>query len=91
MRDVRALLMEWDAIGIADWPEAADEYDRMMSPLIGHLRNGADAAFLRDWIARERIDHFGLGPDNGADRALADALLRWWQGDERPDVRTRRQ
>lgn len=91
MRDVRELLMDWDAVGVADWPEAADEYDCMIGPLIGHLRNGADAVFLRDWVARERVDHFGLAPENGADRALADALLRWWQGHERPGVRTRPQ
>lgn len=78
MREVRALLMKWDAIGVADAPEAADEYDCMIGPLVRHLRDGADAALLRDWIARERVDHFGLSVDMGADRALADALLRWW-------------
>lgn len=78
MREVRALVMEWDAIGVADVPEAADEYDCMIGPLYGHLQRGADARFLRDWIARERVDHFGLSPNLGADRALADALVAWW-------------
>ena len=78
MREVRALVMEWDAIGVADFPEAADEYDCMIGPLYGHLQRGADARFLCDWIARERVDHFGLSPDLGADRALADALVAWW-------------
>lgn len=80
MSEVRALLMQWDAIGVADAPEAADEYDCMIGPLVGHLRNGADAVFLRNWIAHERVDHFGLEPDMGADLALAEALLRWWHG-----------
>lgn len=79
MRDVRALLMEWDALGVADEPAAADEYDCLIGPVVGHLRAGADAASLRDWIARERASHFGLGADAGADRALADALLSWWR------------
>lgn len=46
----------------------------MIGPLIGHLRDGSDANFLRDWISRERGEQFGLDEDNGADRALADAL-----------------
>lgn len=75
---VRTLLLEWDAIGVADVEECQDEYDCMIGPLLGHLRRGADAVFLRDWIARERVDHFGLDPDGYADRALADALLAWW-------------
>ena len=31
-RQVRRLLMEWDLIGVAGIPEAADEYDCMISP-----------------------------------------------------------
>lgn len=75
---VRALLLKWDAIGVADVVECRDEYDCMIGPLLGHVRRRADAVFLRDWIARERVDHFGLNPDGYADRALADALLAWW-------------
>ena len=83
-RAVRTLLLDWDAIGVADVPEAADEYDCLIEPLLGHLQGGADAVFLRDWIARERVDHFGLTPDMGADRALADALVAWWSGHASP-------
>ena len=78
MADVRALLMEWDAIGVADAFECEDEYDCMIGPLLGHLRDGSDAVFIRDWIARERVDHFGLNQNIGADRALADKLVAWW-------------
>ncbi|QWF24381.1 hypothetical protein KM427_12175 [Nocardioides sp. LMS-CY] len=76
---MRALLMEWDAIGIAETAECQDEYDCMIGPLLSHLRGGADAVLLGTWIARERADHFGLEPDGSADRALADALLTWWR------------
>ena len=79
-RAVRTLLLEWDAIGIADVPEAMDEYDCMIGPLAGHLQRGTDAVSLRHWIARERVDRFGLAPDMGADRALADAPVAWWSG-----------
>jgi hypothetical protein len=78
MRDVRALLMDWDALGVAGDPEAADEYDWMIGPLVGHLQRGADAAFLGEWIARECSDHLGIDRHTGADRALAEALVAWW-------------
>lgn len=78
---VRALLMKWDAIGVADTVECQDEYDCMIGPLLGHIRSGADAVFLHDWIARERVDHFGLAPDFGADRKLAEALVAWRDGE----------
>jgi hypothetical protein len=77
MREIRALLMEWDALGVADEPAAADEYDCMIGPLYGHLRAGADAAVLRDWIAHELVDHFGLQPHPSSDTALAAALVAW--------------
>lgn len=76
--EVRALLMTWDAIGVAGWPEAADEYDCMIHPLLERVRRGADVDALHGWIARERVDHFGLDPDTAADLALADALHHWW-------------
>ncbi|WP_213283356.1 hypothetical protein [Cellulomonas hominis] len=78
MREMRALLMDWDALGVADVPEAADEYDCMIGPLHGHLHRGGGARSLRDVIERERSDHFGLHPDTRADSALADALVEWW-------------
>lgn len=78
MSEVRGLLLEWDAIGVADEFECEDEYDCMIGPLLGHLRDGSDAVFIRDWIARERVDHFGLPLDGGADLVLADKLVAWW-------------
>jgi hypothetical protein len=54
--------MEWDLIGVAGIPEAADEYDCMISPLLHRLFEGADTRSLADWISRERASHFGAGP-----------------------------
>ncbi len=81
MAEVRRLLLAWDAIGVADEVECQDEYDCMIGPLLDHLRDGAGAGFLHGWIARERVEHFGLDADPGRDRVLADALVAW-RGDE---------
>ena len=69
--DVRALFMAWDPIGVADEPDAWDEYDCMIGPALSRLRRGADVAALREWIAHERDDHFELPADELADAALA--------------------
>lgn len=77
--EVRAHLMRWDAIGVADAPGCQDEYDCLLAPLLVLLRNGAGAVSLQEWIALGRRDHFGLTPDQTADRALAEALVSWWE------------
>jgi hypothetical protein len=78
-RQVRGLLMEWDLIGVAGIPEAADEYDCMISPLLHRLFEGADTRSLADWISRERTSHFGAGPDDARDMRLAESLNAWWE------------
>ena len=78
-RQLRRLLMEWDALGVSDIPEAADEYDCMISPLMHRLFEGADARAIADWIRRERSSHFGIGPDDMRDRELAERLTAWWE------------
>jgi hypothetical protein len=77
-RQVRCLLMEWDPIGVSDIPEAADEYDCMISSLLHLLFEGADARSLADWIRHERLSHFGLWPDDARDMQLAEWLTTWW-------------
>jgi hypothetical protein len=71
--------MEWDPIGVSGIPEAADEYDCMISPLLHRLFDGADSRSLADWIGHERSSHFGLGPDDTRDRQLAERLTAWWE------------
>ena len=59
-RQLRALLMEWDPIGVAGAPEAADEYDCMLSPLLRRLHDGVSDKEIQDWVAGEVEGHFGL-------------------------------
>jgi hypothetical protein len=43
--ELRALLMtEWDPIGIAQFPEAADEYDNYLGPIASRLSRGTPVA-----------------------------------------------
>lgn len=86
MGNVRALLLDWDAIGVADI--STDEYDCMIGPLLRRLHDGADADGPYELVAAERADHFGLNPDSQSDRALAERLIAWWshQDDGRPPL-----
>jgi hypothetical protein len=64
---------------VAGIPEAADEYDCMISPLLHRLFERADPRSLADWISRERASHFGAGPNDAQDLRLAESLTAWWQ------------
>jgi hypothetical protein len=83
-REVRALLLEWDPIGVAGIDGAEDEYDGMISPLLHLLFAGAGQAVLIDWIRKERVEHFGLSAGSPADAELAARLRSWWDGTAAP-------
>ena len=76
-RQMRPLLMEWDPIGVADIPSAADEYDCMIPPLLHRLFKGTDTRSLAAWISHERSSHFGISPDEAEDMRLAVSLAAW--------------
>jgi hypothetical protein len=76
-RHLRGLLMQWDLIGVPGIPEAADEYDCMIGPLLRRLFEGADSRSLAEWISHERTSHFGAGPDDAKDMRLAESLIAW--------------
>ena len=59
-RQIRDILMQWDPIGVAEVPEAADEYDCMIGPILRQLFESVTAPALAAWITSERVNHFGL-------------------------------
>lgn len=77
-RELRARLLQWDPIGVADVPEAQDEYDCMIGPLLRKLHKGESAEAITAWLSSEQRDHFGLTPDKQADGRLASDLVHWW-------------
>jgi hypothetical protein len=70
--------MEWDPIGVAQVPEAQDEYDCLIGPLMRRLSEGESEARIGDWLIAEVRDHFGLSPNETQERALVAKLKRWW-------------
>lgn len=78
-RQLRVLLMEWDPIGVADTPEAADEYDCMFSPLLHRLHDGLSEKEIHDWVAGEVAGHFGLRSDRDREDRVISRISSWWR------------
>lgn len=85
-RELRTRLLAWDPIGVADAPEAQDEYDCMISPLIHQLHGGATPSQIAGWLSRELDDHFGLRRQPEREVGLASELVTWWQETTRSDA-----
>lgn len=80
-RELRALLREWDPIGIAqepDWPD--DEYDALIEPLRRRLAAGAAAGELAVYLEGHVAEHMGLAPDPDREERFAERLVAWWAG-----------
>jgi hypothetical protein len=71
-----AVLHEWDPIGVANIPEAQDEYDAYVTKIcqILRLRNsrGEIAGYL-SWLATEQM---GLSGNRQETEAFADRLIQ---------------
>ena len=79
--ELRALLYEWDPIGVSaepEWPE--DEYDELLEPLRERLSAGASAGELAVFLERWVADHIGLTPDADREERFAERLHAWWAG-----------
>jgi len=72
-------------LGVSGYPEAADEYECMISLLMDRLAAGTDTRSLAKWISSRRFWHFGDAADEVRDTQLAEALTAWW---ERPRATT---
>jgi hypothetical protein len=70
----------WDPIGVRDFPEARDEYDNSMSPVMGLLKRGASVEDLAEFLGQVARDGMGLSdaPRRAKrDSSTAELLVRW--------------
>jgi hypothetical protein len=80
VNELRTRLLAWDPIGVADAPEAQDEYDCLIGPVLRKLHDGDGVTDLATWISEEQRNHFGMTPNVEADIVLATDLTKWWRG-----------
>jgi hypothetical protein len=79
----RFLMTEWDPIGVAGIPEAADEYDAYVGVIGGMLRDRAGSVAIA-YLADVRSHRMGLGPSPEGEKAAQDVAGRLveWYGQE---------
>ena len=77
--ELRAVAMrEWDPIGVADWPEAADEYDSYLGPIASQFREGSSAEDVARYLEFVRTQLMGLPADKRRDEHAAECMAAWY-------------
>jgi hypothetical protein len=72
----RALLKEWDPIGVADVPEAQDEYDSYVPRVYRLLITRRPKHEIFDFLWTLETQHMGLTGDRQTTERFAERLLR---------------
>lgn len=81
---LRALLMaHWDPIGVSAVPEAQDEYDEYLRPLVDGLNEGADAQAVAVYLARVQTEWMGLPATPDQLGGVADRVVDWYTSEMR--------
>jgi hypothetical protein len=70
------LLNDWDPIGVAGIPEAADEYDRYAAPIERMIAAGSPISELAEHLVGIEVDMMGLGGNPERARVVAAKLKR---------------
>jgi hypothetical protein len=70
------LLREWDPIGVADIPEAADEYDSYVGQVYALLIRQEPLYKLVDFLWWAETEHMGLCGNRRRTEQIAERLLR---------------
>src|SRR5664279_1719167 len=69
------LLRDWDPIGIADIPEAQDEYDSYIPGIYGRLIRHISEQELFDHLWQIETEHMGLFGNRGKTQQITEKLL----------------
>jgi hypothetical protein len=72
----RALLKEWDPIGVGDIPEAHDEYDSYVGTIYKLLISNQSKQEIADYLCWLETEHMGLSGDRQAAEKFAERLSR---------------
>jgi hypothetical protein len=70
----RALLEEWDPIGVKDSPHAQDEYDAYVSEVVALVTRHATSEEIFGYLWWLETEHMGLDGDWSATQKVARAL-----------------
>ena len=81
-------MREWDPIGVARIPEAADEYSRHVGETASKLHQGVTVDELTAYLSWVRTGYIGIDANPRVDRRVAELAVRWYadamRGSETP-------
>jgi hypothetical protein len=69
------LYRDWDPIGVADVPEARDEYRAYLPQVFAMLLSGAGTAAIAGYLSFVRVERIGLDADDKHDLEVTSKLL----------------
>lgn len=78
------LLNDWDPIGVAGIPQAADEYDRYAAPIARMINARSSISELAEHLVRIEVDMMGLSGDHDRARSVAAKLKSIARGTSAP-------
>ena len=73
----------WDPIGVDGIPEARDEYDGYLGPLVNRLHDGANAQTVAEYLASVQTERMGLPATADQLNDVASRVVAWYAGEMR--------
>ena len=78
-RGIRALLAEWDPLGVTRSDGSSDEYECLVWPLTRLLDREASAEQVASFLSSELAGHFGVDAQTGEPGRFASRLIAWFR------------
>ncbi len=75
---IRALLAEWDPLGVTASDGSSDEYECLVWPLTRLLNREASAEQVASFLSSELAGHFGVDAQTGEPGQFASRLIAWF-------------
>jgi hypothetical protein len=89
-RELQAILLDWDPLGVVEFDCPPDEYDCLVGPLLCQLEAGAPTGDIRAYLSERLRDHFGLAFDqydlSGIVHRVESWFARCWRNVGEPAV-----
>jgi hypothetical protein len=82
-RGIRALLAEWDPLGVTKSDGSSDEYECLVWPLTRLLDREASAEQVASFLSSELAGHFGVDGQTGEPGQFASRLIAWFRASAR--------
>ncbi len=76
---IRALLAEWDPIGVTESDGSSADYECLVWPLTRLLEREASAEQVAAFLSSELANHFGADAQRGKPGQFAARLIAWFR------------